>query len=152
MSQGQALRSAAPEKLNTEPWDVQVFFDGDCPLCVREIAMLRRLDRGRGRIRFTDIAAPSFDAGEHGLDGRDLMAEIHALLPSGEVITGVEVFRRLYAAVGFGGLTRLTRLPGLSQLLDVSYRVFARNRLRLTGRCDGGCAVQPKTSSQQNLS
>ena len=27
----------------------EVFYDGECPLCVREIRMLRRLDR-RGRI------------------------------------------------------------------------------------------------------
>ena len=34
------------------PVDVEVFYDGDCPLCTREIRLLRRLDR-RGRIRFT---------------------------------------------------------------------------------------------------
>ncbi len=33
---------------------VEVFFDGECPLCMREIRMLRRLDR-KDRIRFTDI-------------------------------------------------------------------------------------------------
>ena len=139
------------EDLPTSSWEVQVFFDGECPLCLREINLLRRWDRGKGKIRFTDIADPAFDAGEHDLDGRDLMAEIHARLPSGEVITGVEVFRRLYAAVGFEGLARLTRLPGLSQLLDAGYRLFARNRLRLTGRCDSACAVDSKPSGQRNL-
>ena len=39
----------------------EVFYDGECPLCMREIRMLRRMDR-RGRIRFTDIAAPGLDA------------------------------------------------------------------------------------------
>lgn len=152
MSQAQATRPKSMENLNGGGWDVQVFFDGDCPLCVREIGLLRRLDRGGGRIGFVDIADPAFDAAEHGLDGRDLMAEIHALLPSGEVITGVEVFRRLYAAVGFKALTRLSRLPVLSQALDASYRLFARNRLRLTGRCDGSCSVSPKPSAHGNLS
>lgn len=55
---------------------------------------------------------------------------------------GVEVFRRLYAAVGFGPLAALTRLPGVAQLLDLGYRWFAKNRLRLTGRCaDGACEL-----------
>lgn len=34
---------------------VEVFFDGECPLCMREIRVLRRLD-GKGHIRFTGRA------------------------------------------------------------------------------------------------
>ena len=77
----------------------------------------------------------------------DFMARIRGRLPDGTMIEGVEVFRRLYAAVGFGALVAMTRVPGLSQLLDLGYRVFARNRLRLTGRCapDGSCAVPAPT-------
>lgn len=40
-----------------------------------------------------------------------------------------------------------TRLPGITQLLDLSYRLFAENRLKLTGRCnDESCPahVQPR--------
>jgi predicted DCC family thiol-disulfide oxidoreductase YuxK len=120
----------------------EVFYDGACPLCMREIAMLRRLDR-RGRIRFSDIAADGFDAqARTGVDYAELMARIHGRLADGTLVTGVEVFRRLYAAVGFGPLVALTRLPGVAQLLELGYVWFAKNRLRLTGRCeDGTCAV-----------
>lgn len=125
-------------------FDVEVFYDGECPLCMREIDMLRRRDRA-GRIVFTDIAAPGFDSASVGLDHDALMKRIHARLPTGELIEGVEVFRRLYAAVGFGTLVAMTRLPVVSQGLDLAYKVFAKNRLRLTGRCvktdDGACAV-----------
>lgn len=118
----------------SEPYRIEVFFDGDCPLCVREIAMLRRLDR-RARIRFTDIAAPGFDPAAEGTTMETLMAEIHGRLPDGRWITGVEVFRQLYAAVGLGPVVAATRLPGVRGALDVGYRLFAKNRLRLTGRC-----------------
>lgn len=124
-------------------FDVEVFYDGACPLCMREIRMLRTRDRA-GRIVFTDIAAPGFDPASVGLDQAALMRRIHARLPTGELIEGVEVFRRLYAAVGFGTLVAMTRLPVVSQGLDLAYEVFAKNRLRLTGRCektDGACAV-----------
>jgi len=113
---------------------LEVYFDGACPLCGREVAHLRRLDR-TGRIRFTDLAAPGFDAGSTGIAWGDLMDRIHARLADGTVVEGVEVFRRLYTIVGLGWLVAPTRLPGVSQLLDLAYRVFARNRLRLTGRC-----------------
>ena len=120
---------------------IELFHDGDCPLCEAEVELLRRLDR-RGRIRFTDISAPGFDAGATGLSWETLMDRIHARLPDGTIIEGVAVFRRLYEAVGLGPLVALTRLPGVRQLLDLGYRLFARHRLRLTGRCrEGACAA-----------
>lgn len=119
----------------------EVFYDGECPLCLREIRMLQRLDR-KGRLRFTDIAAPGFDASPLGVDHATLMAKIHGRLPDGTLVTGVEVFRRLYGAVGFAPVVPLTRLPGVSHALDAAYELFAKNRLRLTGRCqDGACEV-----------
>lgn len=133
-----AAPSAAPPP---ERWMVEVFFDGDCPLCRREIQLLQRLDRGRGRIRFTDLAAPDFEPAALGLTHEELMAEIHGRLPDGTIIRGVEVFRRLYAAVGFSWLMAITRWPGISHGLDWGYRWFARRRLRLTGRCTEQCRL-----------
>jgi predicted DCC family thiol-disulfide oxidoreductase YuxK len=127
---------------------VEVFFDGACPLCMREIRMLRRRDR-RDRIQFTDIAAPGFDPAAYGKDLGAFMARIHGRLPDGRWIEGVEVFRQLYAAIGFGWLVAVTRVPGLSHLLRAGYHLFAKHRLRLTGRCapDGSCAVPAPTSA-----
>jgi predicted DCC family thiol-disulfide oxidoreductase YuxK len=119
---------------------LEVFYDGECPLCAREIAMLRRRD-AHNRIRFTDIAAPHFDARALGVTFETLMQRIHARLPSGEMIEGVEVFRRLYDAVGFRRLVAVSRWPVIRSLLDVAYTLFAKNRLRLTGRCVDSCYV-----------
>ena len=115
-------------------WQVEVFFDGACPLCRREINLLRRLDRRR-RVLFTDISDAGFVPEEHGKAMPDLMAQIHGRLPDRTWIVGLEVFRRLYAAVGFRRLVAATRLPLVSHGLEIGYRLFAKNRLRLTGRC-----------------
>lgn len=121
--------------------EVEVFYDGDCPLCMREIRMLKRRDQG-ARIQFTDIAAPGFDAAAYGTTHAALMEQIRGRLPDGTWIEGVEVFRRLYAAIGLRRTVAVTRLPGLSHLLGLAYRLFAKNRLRLTGRCaPDGCAL-----------
>jgi hypothetical protein len=93
-------------------FDIEVFYDGACPLCMREIRMLRGRDR-RQRIRFVDIAADGFDAASVGLTWGTLMDRIHGRLPDGTLVEGVEVFRRLYAAVGFGPLVGV-RPPGRS--------------------------------------
>ncbi len=123
---------------------VQVFHDGDCPLCNVEISMLKRLD-WRNRIVFTDIAADDFDPADVGLSMGELMDRIHGRVADGSAIEGVEVFRQLYAAIGLGPLVALTRLPGISHLLDWGYRRFAKNRLKWTGRCvDDVCALPPR--------
>ena len=133
-------------KHNAAPADfaIEVFFDGACPLCMREMRMLQRRDRNH-RIRFVDITAKGFEAASVGLTWEAIMARIHGRLPDGTIVEGVEVFRRLYAELGFGPLVSLTRLPGIRQALDVAYDAFAKNRLRLTGRCDdSACEVHPK--------
>jgi predicted DCC family thiol-disulfide oxidoreductase YuxK len=130
-------------------WELRLLFDGACPLCRREAAALRRLDRGRGRIRFEDISDPAFDPTAYGLRADEVKARIHGVLPDGRVVEGVEVFRRAYGAVGLGWLLGPTRWPGLRQLADAAYRSFARNRLRLTGRagtCDAAACSSDRTS------
>ena len=117
-------------------WQIEVFYDGACPLCVREIRFLRRLDR-KGYIRYTDISSDEFKAEDYGITLDTFMSEIHGRLPDGSWVYGVEVFRRLYAAVGLGPLVWVTRRPVVAGLLNCAYRVFARNRLRWTRRCSG---------------
>ena len=102
----------------------EVFFDGACPLCRREIELIRRLDRS-GWVRTTDIAAPGFDAEELGTSHAELMASIHGRLPDGTWVDGVEVFRCLYGAVGFGPLVALSRVPPIAWALDLAYGWFA---------------------------
>lgn len=121
----------------------EVFYDGECPLCRREIAALRRFDR-HGRVLYTDIADPGgvARANSLGLSYEQLMARIHGRTADGEIVEGVEVFRKLYAVIGSERLVGWTRLPGIRHALDAAYSVFARNRLRLTGRCsDDRCDV-----------
>jgi len=120
---------------------IEMFYDGDCPLCVRETRMLSRMDRHK-RIRFTNIAAPDFSPVSVGKTQDEFMAEMHGRMADGSWVKGVEVFRQLYSAVGFGPIVWLTRLPIMKQMLNAGYYVFAKNRLRLTGRCSDKCAIQ----------
>lgn len=124
------------------PPALTLFFDGACPLCSREAAFLRRLDKHR-RLAFIDIAAADFDPSPWGLDLDRLMARMHAIDADGRLIEGMEVFRRAYRLVGLGWLLAWTGWPGLRSLADLGYRAFAKVRPRLssapcTDRCDRG--------------
>lgn len=119
------------------PAPFTILIDGECPLCVREARFMRRLDRGRGRLRIVDIAAPGFDAAAYGTTYESAMGAIHGVSEDGRTLTGMEVFRRAYDAVGWGWLLAPTGWPVIRPLADRAYRWFARNRLRLTRRSVG---------------
>ena len=112
----------------------EVFFDGDCPLCRREIRLIRYVDR-KNRIVFTDIASDAFVAETIGLSYEELMDFIHGREVDGSLVRGVEVFRRICEELGLPIVASISRWSIFSRLLDAGYKVFARNRLRLTGRC-----------------
>ena len=65
----------------TSKFAIEMFYDGDCPLCLRETNFIRRLDRNR-RVCFTNIASPDFDPSSTGKAYHELMAEIHGRLPT----------------------------------------------------------------------
>jgi len=114
-------------------YPLTVFFDGACPICDREIALMRRLDR-RGRLNFSDFSRPDFAPTSINISPAELGRIIHARWGDGTVITGVDVFRAMWEAVGLGFLTKLSRLSFVEPLVVNAYAWFARSRLRLTGR------------------
>ena len=122
------------------PYPLTVFFDGACHICAREIALMKRLDRRR-QLEFCDFSNQEYDAASSGFAAADLGTVIHVRWADGSVITGVEVFRAMWEAVGLGVLARLSRLSLVEPLVLRAYVWFARNRLQLTGRlnpCPGG--------------
>lgn len=132
--------------------DITLLYDGLCPVCAREMALLRRLDerssRRNGsngsRLGFVDIADPRFDPAAYGLTMQQAIGAMHGVVADGRMVSGVEVFRRAYQAVGLGWLLAWTNWPILRWVADVAYRVFARLRPRLSRlECDNGrCGVR----------
>lgn len=93
---------------------------------------MRSLNRS-GLLGFANIHAKTFNPSYYGKSIDDLMAEIHAVLPDGRLIKGVDVFYLAYRAVGFGWLVAPMRWPLLAGFFDGLYAWFARHRLRLRG-------------------
>ena len=118
----------------------EVFFDGKCPLCRREIDMIRRKDKQK-RLILTDIADEGFEPSDVPL--MKLMKEIHGRAPNGSYVTGVEVFRQIYSRIGFESAVKFSRLPLVGNVLDWSYYFFAKVRFwsakRRMTRCGEFC-------------
>jgi predicted DCC family thiol-disulfide oxidoreductase YuxK len=121
-------------------WQFKLLYDGECPICRREVDWLRKRDRA-GNLAAEDISALGFDPSRYGLTRRDVAGALHGLKRDGTVLSGMDAVRESYRAVGLGWLLAPTRLPGLKLASELLYRLFARNRIavgRLLGRrCPG---------------
>jgi predicted DCC family thiol-disulfide oxidoreductase YuxK len=127
----------ALEGQTSPSWQIKLLYDGQCPLCVREVNFLQKRDAGKGLVVFIDIADDHYTPEEHGgVDFETAMGRIHAVLPDGSVIKNVEVFRQVYEVLGMGWVYGLTKIPLLGFLADKIYEIWADWRLKITGRPD----------------
>ena len=106
---------------------LEVWFDGDCPLCRREIALMRGLDR-RGAIRFIDLADGT---GTCPIDRGELLARFHAR-EDGQMLSGAAAFAAMWRAVPLlRPLGLLARNRAVLAGLERLYVAFLRVRPRL---------------------
>lgn len=121
---GEGAVPAAPAALT-------VWFDGGCPLCRREIALFRRLDR-RGAIRFVDIGTQAVDC---PIDRARLLARFHAQECGQPVVSGAAAFAAMWRAIPLlRPLGELARLPVLLWAFEQAYLGFLKIRPSLQRR------------------
>lgn len=135
LNQSHEFVKVAPQSPSS--WQIKLLYDGQCPLCLREVNFLRKRDAGRGLVAFVDIADDDYTPEANGgIDFETAMGRIHALLPDGMVIKNVEVFRSVYETLGMGWIYAVTKLPIIGFIVDKLYGIWADWRLTLTGRPD----------------
>ena len=124
------------QSISTSPsWKIKLLYDGECPLCVREVNFLKKRDGGRGLVEFVDIADDDYSAlANGGVDFETAMGRIHAVLPDGSLVKNIEVFRRVYETLGMGWVYAVTKLPIVGALANWIYGIWADFRLALTRR------------------
>ncbi len=105
-----------------------VWHDGGCPLCRREIALMRRLDR-RGRISFVDVSGDAPVACP--IDRADLLARFHAR-EDGVLLSGAAAFAAMWRAIPvLRPLGLLARNRLALAVLEGGYHLFLRMRPRI---------------------
>lgn len=99
---------------------VTVWYDDDCPLCVREIRLMRRLDR-RQAVDFVSIQS----ATGCPISTDELMERFHARERGEPIVSGAAAFAAMWRAIPllrpFG---LLARFPPALWILEHMYRGF----------------------------
>jgi predicted DCC family thiol-disulfide oxidoreductase YuxK len=73
---------------------LSVWYDGDCPLCRQEVALMRRIDR-RGAIDFIDLSLGL----PCPIDRGQMLARFHAQERDGPLLSGAAAFAAMWRRI-----------------------------------------------------
>lgn len=117
---------------------LQVFYDGGCVLCSKEIDYYKTQSRAE-HIQWLDINDPLFKAEDHGLDPQYIQARFHAK-KNGEIFEGVSAFEQIWQELGiFKPLSWSAQNPATRPLLNVGYTLFTKLRPYLPRKSAAEC-------------
>ena len=112
-----------------------------------QVAMLKGR-KGHEKIWFEDISADTFKASNNkGITYDEAMKTIHVIRRDDTIITGMEALTSLYEQVGLGWVFKLAKLPGLSSVADIAYKLISKNRMAIGGGMDGMSAPPQRLPS-----
>lgn len=101
--------------------NVTVWYDGGCPLCVREIALMARLDR-HGRIEFVNLDSEEASC---PVDRELLLRRMHAREGDGSLVDGAAAFAAMWRAIPvMRPLGLLAKNRAVLWVLERLYRAF----------------------------
>jgi predicted DCC family thiol-disulfide oxidoreductase YuxK len=100
-----------------------LYYDGKCPLCSREIALLRRLQWRD--LDFADVHSLS----EYSEERRHNMLKVlHLRDQTGRWYTGVEATVMAWSYTPYGWLFKPLRWPIIRKVVDRVYNIWAARR------------------------
>ncbi len=103
---------------------LSVYYDGDCPLCSKEIGLYRTF-KGADAIHWVDLRKAPSGLIEKNLDRDTALERFHVRSPDGVLHSGGAAFAHMWSvlpALAVAG--RLMRLWPFSALLEGAYRTF----------------------------
>ncbi len=105
--------------------ELTVIFNGNCPICSREIAVYRaRAARADANVRFFDMTEE--DPERFGLTRDAAARRFYAVAPDGHLISGIPAFALLWDRLpGLRWMARAARLPILGVLAESAYTRIA---------------------------
>ncbi|MCZ8014433.1 MAG: demethoxyubiquinone hydroxylase family protein [Limnobacter sp.] len=102
---------------------VQVYFDGSCPMCRREIAVYQNIKPDQP-IAWVDVSDPLTPL-PAGQTKDQLMARFHTRTAAGELLSGAEAFVHVWSQLpGWRVLATLAKVPGMLWCMERAYRGF----------------------------
>lgn len=138
-----------PSDMRSRPQPFEVYYDGGCPACRREMAHYRA-QRPSVPIRYTDVVAEPERLGTIGITQRDAIHRLHARDENGHLLVGMRAFLGVWLRIPrYAGIARRLEWLITSRAMEWLYARFCD--LRFPRRCrNGACGLEasPATRSE----
>lgn len=109
-----------------------LYFDGTCPLCSKEISLLKKLIKER--ILFVDIH--KVDPNDLNIPPREeLLRRLHLRQLNGEWLIGLDANVAVWSHTNYGFLFRILRWPIIRNIADSVYASWADRRFKKRYQC-----------------
>jgi predicted DCC family thiol-disulfide oxidoreductase YuxK len=109
---------------HSEPKAITVFFDGQCPLCSREIGFYQKQE-GAGSIIWVDLSKVNQNDLPSGLTHQSALSRFHVITTNGELVSGGEAFSNLWLSLPkFNWVGQLFQISLLASVLEAIYKIF----------------------------
>ncbi len=114
---------------------IEVFYDGKCGVCAKEIAYYRRI-APVGVFAWMDIATDPKPLDVHGISQIDALRRLHVLDDEGNWHIGVDAFVMMWQQLGYWRwLGWFVGLPIVRQIAGAAYNRFADYRFAKLAHC-----------------
>lgn len=131
-----SVEKAAAETLEERDskTSLKLLYDGECPICKREICFLQK-KAPQTKMQFIDISSKNFLPFENNhVDYNSAMSQIHAIDSKEGLLVGLPAFAAVYARCQLLVTSSFMRISFIKKALQPLYKLFAKNRLWITGR------------------
>ncbi len=127
----------------------KVFYDAECPICVREIQLILQ-DSRADTLEAVAIQGNEAVLAQYGITPEQAMTYLHVLTDEGVMLSQMAAVRKMYEGYQGFAIVKLANLPLLNRFADWVYPWFARNRYKFPKwllprpECeDGVCRIPP---------
>ena len=113
---------------NTTCKGTVVYYDGECPVCQREIAYYQT-QKGADQVQWVDAASCGENALGENLERSAALRRMHVRLPDGRLVSGAAAFVAMWETMPrWAWLARLAGSGWRLQCLDLAYTGFLKLR------------------------
>lgn len=97
---------------------------------MKEVDFLMDRNKKYDSLYFVDIASEDYKPEDNeGIEWETAMSKIHAIMPDGTIVTGIETFRRLYEVLTFsyGCICKFAVMPPICRMEEnLLYMLFEK--------------------------
>ncbi|KLV05561.1 hypothetical protein ABT56_11390 [Photobacterium aquae] len=127
---------------STTPKNLTLFFDSSCPLCTKEMHLLKQAD-SNNLIEIEDILASDFTQRYPDIDPVKANIILHGRLKDGRLLLGLDATAKAWALTGKKTWVQWFRLPLIKPIADLGYKIFAKHRYRISYLLTGKYQTPP---------